>query len=274
MAEVSDKLREGIAYFEQILQMMPEDRSTLEFLCIAYEQTGEMEKYRQVLVSLAEVLVKERDFESASKLLKSIESRAEPEAKVAALKIRAMVSPVEAGLAKAGAGPVANAMPSPSSNGCDSVLEPELELAKWLAAKKVIDQETCDRVCAQLRELIAIRGEFLISALQILENENSVLAEAAAAEVADESKTPPVALEAFDQVLALSGRLPERLVKVRGAVPFGMIADDLLVALANPMDERLKMEVVSAYGGRCHFFFVPPQSLGLVMNRLFPEAEK
>ena len=52
------KLEEGIAYFEKMLKVMPEDRTTLEFLCVAYEQTGEEEKRRKALVSLAGLLVR------------------------------------------------------------------------------------------------------------------------------------------------------------------------------------------------------------------------
>ena len=35
------KLEEGVAYFEQMLAMMPDDRTTLEFLAVVYPQMGE-----------------------------------------------------------------------------------------------------------------------------------------------------------------------------------------------------------------------------------------
>ena len=42
MAEPAPKfdarLEEGVRYFEQMLQLMPDDRTTLEFLVVAYEQ--------------------------------------------------------------------------------------------------------------------------------------------------------------------------------------------------------------------------------------------
>lgn len=37
------KLTQGISYFEEVLQLLPNDRSALEFLAVAYEQLGNRE---------------------------------------------------------------------------------------------------------------------------------------------------------------------------------------------------------------------------------------
>ena len=47
------KLEEGIAYFEKMLQLTPDDRVTLQFLCVAYGQIGEPDNQRRAFVSLA-----------------------------------------------------------------------------------------------------------------------------------------------------------------------------------------------------------------------------
>ena len=72
------KLEEGIAYFEKMLQLTPDDRVTLQFLCVAYGQIGEPDKQRRALVSLASVLLKEKDFEEADKLVEKLEKYSEP----------------------------------------------------------------------------------------------------------------------------------------------------------------------------------------------------
>ena len=59
MAEQANtKLLEGIAYFEKMLKVMPGDRTTLEFLSVAYEQLGDVEKQRTALIQLAEALLR------------------------------------------------------------------------------------------------------------------------------------------------------------------------------------------------------------------------
>ncbi len=53
MADVDPKMAEAIAFFEQMLQTMPGDRTSLEFLSVAYEQTGQSEKQRECLIQLS-----------------------------------------------------------------------------------------------------------------------------------------------------------------------------------------------------------------------------
>lgn len=272
MAEDADKLKEGIAYFEQILQVMPDDRSTLEFLCIAYEKAGEKEKYQKTLVSLARVLVSERDFENAKALIEKVENHNTPEIKAILLKIRAMLAPAaktkEAGdSAEGGRSGIRSAERA-------TAIRAERMLLAWLESNGIIEKDLAEKIGQQLQELAKVSDDLLVSTLALVEAENPAVAETAAAHVADESRVPPIALEAFDQYLSLAQELPEKLVKVRGVVPFGKVADEMLVALANPMDEELKREIMENFGGRCHFFFVPPLSLGIVLGKLFPEGRK
>ena len=65
---IDSKLAQGIAYFEQMLLVMPDDRQALEFLCVAYEQIGDTDKRRTALVALAGVLLKEGDIDSAERI--------------------------------------------------------------------------------------------------------------------------------------------------------------------------------------------------------------
>ena len=42
------RLEEGVKYLEEMLELMPDDRTTLEFLVVAYEQLKEPEKSRKI----------------------------------------------------------------------------------------------------------------------------------------------------------------------------------------------------------------------------------
>ena len=63
MSDDNAKLYEGIAYFEKMLKLMPGDRTTLEFLSVAYEQVGDAEKARVSLIQLASTLLREKDYD-------------------------------------------------------------------------------------------------------------------------------------------------------------------------------------------------------------------
>ena len=60
------RLKEGVAYFEEMLKVMPDDRTTLEFLAVVYPQLGEAEKAERALAALARVLLKAGDLEGAA----------------------------------------------------------------------------------------------------------------------------------------------------------------------------------------------------------------
>lgn len=271
---VREKLQKAIAYFEQIRQMMPDDRLTLEFLCVAYEQLDDRKNFQQVLADLVKVLVRERDFASAQALLERLESHDEPEIKAAELKIRAMLAPEIGVSALKKAEPDSRGQAPAGHLGRSAAIAAECALMRRCVSARLVEKDVADRVCGELKELETVPGEFLISALAILENENSGLCEAVVAGLADETRTVPIAIEAFEQTAQLIREIPAHLVRVRGVVPFGRIADETLVAVANPADENLRQEVSVCFGGRCRFFLAPPQSLALVLGRLHPEGEK
>ena len=87
------RLKEGVAYFDQMLKVMPDDRTTLEFLAVAYPQMGELDKAEEAVASLARVLLKEGDVESATALLPRLEECSSDSAKAMVLKVRAAIAP-------------------------------------------------------------------------------------------------------------------------------------------------------------------------------------
>ena len=68
-AKFDARLAEGVAYFEQMLEIMPDDRTTLEFLVVAYDMLGQHEKGQKALVSLTELLIKEHDIDALKGLM-------------------------------------------------------------------------------------------------------------------------------------------------------------------------------------------------------------
>ena len=87
------RLEEGVAYFEQMLEVMSEDRTTLEFLDAAYQQLGRKEKDKDVLTRLVRLLIKERDVEALKALLPRMEASDHPPLKALLLKTNALIAP-------------------------------------------------------------------------------------------------------------------------------------------------------------------------------------
>jgi len=254
--------------------MLPDDEDTLTFLCIAYEHAGEHEKYRQALTKLVSIIIRNRNIEAARKLLDSFTGTGDAETLALEQKVRAMLTPMMGLAALKTIHPDDDQQANARSPDSVAAVMAEVHLVGWLEENSLIKKEVADRLTERLTALGNVQGDILISALSVLENENPGLAETVASAVANDTCVPPISLELFEQYQTMAKLLPERMVKVRGAIPFGKISDEILVALANPMDSDLKTEIENVLGAKCHFFFVPPLSLGIVLGRLYPEENK
>ena len=270
--QIDKKLAEGIAYFEQMLQAMPEDRTTLEFLSVAYAQAGEQEKCRDALISLAKVLLKEGELESATRIAERLEAFDDDLAKITALKVKAAAAPA----------PVLEPeKPSEETIAADNTVlairegkAAEAALATQLLSRRSIDEKTAEAIKAHLDGLPESSIPFLVSAMAFLDKENPALAETCASNIADSTGCPPVPISSFEISQKLRDTIPEPLVKVRGAVPFSELGDVLLVALLNPADDQLRRQVESASGRHCRFFLCPPGAAEPVIERLYATAEQ
>ena len=273
------KLEEGIAYFEKMLQVMPEDRTTLEFLCVAYGQINEPQKQRKALISLADVLLKEKDLESADRIAERLALYREADAQATVLRIRAAHG-LGMGLGPATAEPhphdeaahEASAGGNPQTAAVHLAIKAEKELVQTLVARKVLDETGADDVLNRLTELASAPGCFLVSALSILEKENTATGEMAVAVLADEANTPPIPLEIFNIQDELVQMLPESIVRVRGVLPFAKLGDTLLIATLNPLDASLKHQVEGSVGCPCRFYLAHPRTMEELLDRLFAEV--
>ena len=253
------KLKEGVEYFEQMLKVMPEDRTALEFLAVAYLQNGEEEKAGSVLSSLARVVLKEGDYESAAALLPRLEASSSSEARAIALKIKAMSAPrpeLKPESPSAEEAPVAAASPISAAKASEAEL-----------AEKLNDKELADH----LRALPDNGRVYLVSALSTLEKEKADAFEQALANLADEFGEVPIPLDAFEPDRRKAAALGEELVKRRGVIPFAALGDLTLVAYLSPHDSALKREVMGCLGGKVRFYLAEPRLVEAAIAKLFGE---
>ncbi len=265
------KLEEGIAYFEKMLQLTPDDRVTLQFLCVAYGQIGQPDKQRRALVSLANVLLKEKDFEAADKLVEKLELYSEPDARAAILRIHAAHRPAAAQPEEAEKkDESASSASNKTTTAVYMAIKSEKKLARHLAERKVIDEAAADSIQDQLTALADVQGCFLVSTLSVIDKDGSD-AEAVIASLADETGAPPIPLESFMISDELAQTLPDSLVRVRGVLPFAKLGNTLLVATLNPFDEALKQQVESAVGSPCRFYTAHPRTMEALLDKLFTD---
>lgn len=291
MAEqANSKLLEGITYFEKMLKVMPGDRTTLEFLSVAYEQLGDVEKQRTALIQLAGTLLREKDYDAADAIGERLSGFAESDAQDMARRIKSVRNPIQL-KAVVRPGPGAQSMRAvvrPEGGGASgervlpnegtslaqvvmSAVKAEAALIRDLYAKNVVDASAAEVVQRHLGGLPEPTRPFLVSALAILEKESGGMGEKAAVYMADAASAPPISLSAFMPSAALVRQLPEEIVRVRGAVPFGRLGDTLLVAVLNPMDAVFHAEVERLAGCPCRFFLADPHTTEDFLEKYFAE---
>ena len=152
-----------------------------------------------------------------------------------------------------------------------SAVKAEAALIRDLYAKNVVDASAAEVVQRHLGGLPEAMRPFLVSALAILEKESGGMGEKAAVYMADAASAPPIPLQAFMPPASLVKQLPEEIVRVRGAVPFGRLGDTLLVAVLNPLDAEFHAEVERLAGCPCRFFLAEPHTTEDFLEKFFSE---
>ena len=276
MSDDNARLLEGIAYFEKMLKLMPGDRTTLEFLSVAYEQIGDAEKLRVALIQLAGALLQERDQAPAEAIGARLAAYPDAEAQAMAKRVRETFHgpEVEAPSDRPAGADEPLGEDVPVARAILEAVKAEAALIRFLSNRNVVDPIAAEAVQKHLGGLPEATRPFLVSALSILYKESTAMGERAAAFVADSTGTPPVPLDAFTPSPELLKRLPENLIRVRGVVPFAKLGDVLLIAMLNPSDEAFRHEIERRAGGRCQFFLAHPLMAEEFLEKLYAGQEK
>ena len=253
------KLKEGVEYFEQMLKVMPDDRTTLEFLAVAYPQMGEPAKAEWALAELARVLLKEGDTEHAAALLPRLEACTDPKAQLMVIRIRASAGPRPELVPE-----TAPENPPPGEDLFAEARDSEVKLAEKLGEKEI---------AAQLMALADNGRASLVSALYFLEREKADAFEGALAKLADEYKEPPVPLEVFTPDRKTVMKLGEKLVKTRGVIPFATLGKLILVAYLSPHDAELRKQVEKLLEAKVRFYLATPEAVEKSVEAIWPKEE-
>lgn len=271
------KMNEAIAFFEQMLQTMPGDRTSLEFLSVAYEQTGQEEKRRDCLIRLVDTLLREKDYDNAQSIAERLTAFKDvPAARAAVERVaelvqgqilktefRREVQGLGSSRAEAAPGDVSAPVFQETSVEVHAVSRSasaaEMDLVWLWKEHEYLPKEICMDVLHVLTERPVTDTPMLISALALLDEQHPELTERLMEAMQRVSEVPPLPLELFDVQPAAAGLLARAFIQVKGVLPFALLGDEVLVAFLNPLNSDLQSEVSARIGKPCHFFMVHPQ---------------
>jgi len=275
MAEPDPKMVEAIAFFEKMLQTMPGDRTSLEFLSVAYEQTGQSEKRRDCLIRLADTLLQEKDYDNAQVIAGYLSAFSEyPPARAAVERVAETVQGQivqsqfrreseqsgEAAWGAKGAPGEAHDLGVEVHALSRSASAAEMDLVWLWKDREFLPKEICMDVLHILTERPVSETPVLISALALLDEQHPELTDRLMEAMQRASDMPVIPLELFDVTQAAAGLFNPAYVHVKGVLPFALLGKEALVAVLNPLNPALLEETVARAGRPCHFFFAHPRA--------------
>ena len=281
--EEMQQLRETIAELEKFHQAMPEDRQTLEILAVAYGKVGDVAGQIRALGDLAGVLVRQKDWEHARIIAENLRSfKDDPAAQAVADAAEAALEASGHGSAPASAGEGGALRPGTAGLEGQEAIDvwsstataAEADIVWHWKDHKILPDDVCMELLQILMDNPSHRGAWLVSALGVLEDRHAEFSDIAFDAHRKRCKLTPVPVEIMDPQRSVIESLPENYIRIKGVLPFGKIAGELLVAVMNGIDKDLRKEIEALAGMPCHFYLMHPRSWFAVSRALYGDETK
>jgi len=257
-------LADGIAMLEQILEVMPQDDSTLKALYNAYCQCGHRDRAFEYLGMLADVAYANADTETSGFVIKQMPGFEEEYPSESAAQLARLRTLVSSG-ADAATAPETPASSSPSTN---VDISEELALAWRLYEENQFDQEEYSSILNDLTEVSSKELDVPISVLHVLNDRGFTQMNRIMNYMSSRSGIPCISLSCFELPEQVAGVFSMDIAAHGGALPFGFFGNNLLVGVLNPFNNALMDQVERSSGHRCHAFLVAPEDYDAALGKL------
>jgi len=270
--DLESQVWSAIAAFEQIVEMIPNDRVSLEALSHAYEQVGDLTRAREYLTRLANVVIEENDRDAAVMLKDRLGkfSASDSAARDTEQRLDTFLGtgtpPKEFDL-----GPKTkrdeDAQKADDAEQRGAHVASELSFAWTLFQAGELSQEEYASVAQDLSTVSANPAEVTVSVLHTLHDRGSRSLERIAAFAARDSGIPVIPLSLFEVPETTVNLIPREFMIRYGVMAFEMMGNDVLVTLLNPFNKSLRDKVTSLIGRRCHFYLTMPSEFDAMLER-------
>lgn len=271
-SDAESEVWNAIAAFERILEVMPDDRTSLDTLVHAYVQLGDHTRALEYMVRLAKVVADERDAEAAAPLIEQLQmfSEMDPSIKTLIDRLQVLVKGTVAGTAEksAAAAGAAKMLLTRKANITD-----ELSLAWDLLQAGELTQEQYAEVVQDLTNISSnALDKGVISMLHVIEQRGYANLDRILVFASRKGDLPIINLSNFelnDEAIYL---LPIECMIRQGVLPFDALGPDILVVIQNPYDKDLRKMVEQFVGRHCHFYLASPHEFNQAIGRVQKKA--
>jgi len=261
MIEKKSEQEQSIEMLQQILEVMPSDIPTMRTLYNTHLQMGSLESALGTLVRIEKAANSVNDAEAISFVLEQYASVEDisPEIKEQTARLREMQGiavseedPRSVGVSREEFGTVS--------------LESEMSLAWDLLQDEQLTEEEYSEVVGDLSEMMSKDVGVPVTLLHVLNDRNFSRFERLMAHLSEKANIPILSLESFEENEEAAQGLSLEFSSSRGALSFGFVGENLLVAMLNPFDQELLSEAKQRSGRTCHAFLVSPYEYDKRLN--------
>jgi hypothetical protein len=261
LSQTESEIWNAIGQFEKILEVMPNDRFSLETLADAYEKIGDHTRANDYLLRLANALADEGDEDAAHEILLKLKQLEKPDQNVQDTIVR-----LENLQSKKVMAVVIDSAQTPASR--QGHVAAEISMAWNLLQAKKLSQEDYSLIVHDLSENSGRVSDVPVSTLHVLHDRHYAGMSDIMAFLATACNAPIICLANFESQKDIFSLLSWDFMTNRGAIVFEMIGNDALVALLNPYDNQLKMDVAGLTGKDCHYFLVAPEDFDNALGKI------
>lgn len=259
MSDPNQNFADSIAMLEQILEVMPQDIDALKALYSANLKCGMPNKAFDYLSKLMDLAAGNGEMELFAFLeeqLPRFEQSHPSEAAAQQARLRTLqgVHKINKDLSRSRQQEVEGQQvieDSAESKGAE-----ELALAWRLYEESQISQDEYSTVLHDLTEISSKNLDVPASVLHVLKDRGFANSSRVISYLSERSEVPFISLTNFEFPEEVAGVLPDEFISKDGALPFGFLGNDLLVAVLNPFNNELVDRVEKESGHTCHTYLV------------------
>lgn len=267
MENVLDKkVQHSILMLKQILEVMPHDIEAMEVIYTAYRNAGDDVNAFEYLKRIVDIGIKDRDVDAFDFVRKELQGFTEDKPAVVSFLLERM----EVYESLAGGELREEEVTLPG----DQDLSDEFALVWKLYEEGQLDQEEYLSVLHDLMEVSGKELDVPVTVLHVLNDCGFAQINRIINYLSARSGVPCISLSNFDVSEDVAGLLPYKFRAHEGALPFGLMGEDLLIAVLNPFNHRLEDEIESISGHRCHTYLVDPADYDQALNRIRSKEKK
>ena len=265
---VEGNLADSIAMLEQILEVMPQDGVALKAIYNAFKNSGQEDKAFEYLNRLIEVAIC-----GDAELLVYVQGelvdfeQSHP-SEVAAQAARLRTLAEEAVDSPAAPMVPETPMDREEPQKAEVDISEELALAWKLYEENQLSQEEYSSVLHDLTEVSSKDLDVPVSVLHVLHDRGFTQMNRIMNYLSSRSSVPFVSLSNFELSEKEARALPLAMPAHDGALPFGFMGNDLLVAVLNPFNYALVDKIEAESGHRCHTYLVSAEDYDLALGKL------